>query len=266
MGESIVSNKNGGPWLLWVISMTFYFLLSNEGVFFSQSRADRFAAMISNCNLLVLDSFGSKFTWQARCRGGRLVSRRLDRGLCDIEWRMRFPEATIEHLVRRQSDHNPLLLRCCTGVSPSAGRPFRFQAAWCTHEDYHEIVKQAWRKDTCNISVSLKNVMEESQVFNKEVFGNIFRKKREYEARLQGIQKTLERVDSASLLILQQKLLKEYEEVLFQEETLWFQKSREKWVRLGSRNTSFFSYSNSNSSEEKQDSRYYIAFRRMVYR
>jgi len=66
---------------------------------------------------------------------------------------------------------------CCTRVSSSAIRPFRFQAVWSTYKDYHEIVKQ-WRKNTCNISVSLKNVMEESQVFNKEVFGNIFRKKR----------------------------------------------------------------------------------------
>lgn len=34
--------------------------------------------------------------------------------------------------------------------------------------------------------------------------------------------------------------MQDYEQLLFQEETLWFQKSREKWVRLGSRNTSFF--------------------------
>jgi len=65
-------------------------------------------------------------------------------------------------------------------------------------------------------------VKEESLVFNKEVFGNIFRRKREYEARLRGIQKSLERCDSAALLVLQRQLLKEYEQVLFQEETLWF--------------------------------------------
>jgi hypothetical protein len=131
------------PWILVGDFNDILLISEQRGGHFSQPRADKFADMIANCNLLVLDSFGSKFTWQARCRGNRLVSRRLDRGLCDIEWRMRFPEATVEHLVRRQSDHNPLLLRCCTGVSSSVGRPFRFQAAWCTHDDYHEIVKQA---------------------------------------------------------------------------------------------------------------------------
>lgn len=39
---------------------------------------------------------------------------------------------------------------------------------------------------------------------------------------------------------LQRKLLRDYENVLFQEETFWFQKSREQWIKLGSRNTIFF--------------------------
>jgi len=32
----------------------------------------------------------------------------------------------------------------------------------------------------------------------------------------------------------------EYNDVLKQEEILWYQKSRENWVKLGDRNTSFF--------------------------
>jgi len=35
-------------------------------------------------------------------------------------------------------------------------------------------------------------------------------------------------------------LQKEYNDVLRQEEILWYQKSRENWVKLGDRNTSFF--------------------------
>jgi hypothetical protein len=59
------------------------------------------------------------------------------------------------------------------------------------------------------------------------VFGNIFVRKKEVEARLRGIQRALENIDSANLLRLQKELLAEYENILFQEETLWFQKSRE---------------------------------------
>lgn len=57
---------------------------------------------------------------------------------------------------------------------------------------------------------------------------------------MKGVQRALENVDSAHLIYLQLDLLREYEQVLFEEETYWFQKSREKWVRLGNRSTSFF--------------------------
>lgn len=77
-------------------------------------------------------------------------------------------------------------------------------------------------------------------MFNREHFGNIFVKKKQIEARLKGIQRTLEDVDSTRLRILQKELLQEYEAILFQEETMWFQKSRENWIKLGSRNTAFF--------------------------
>lgn len=82
-----------------------------EGIF-SRMRAEAFARVLNDCELLDLEYIGSKFTWQRNCVGGTLISRRLDRGLGDHAWHMRFHEGTVEHLMRRQSDHNPLLLRC----------------------------------------------------------------------------------------------------------------------------------------------------------
>lgn len=217
-------------------------LLPSEqaGGHFPTSNADAFAQGVDRCGLMDMDFFGSKFTWQGRCRGNRLVSRRLDRGLCDHSWRMRFPEATVEHLVKRHSDHVPLLLRCSNTGRSRQERPFRFQAAWCTHDAYRPLVQKAWDRERGNIVQALLKVQTESLTFNKEVFGNVFAKKRELEGRLRGIQRVLEEVDSASLLQLQATLLHEYEAILFREETIWFQKSREKWIKLGSRNTSFF--------------------------
>lgn len=57
----------------------------------------------------------------------------------------------------------------------------------------------------------LGKVNDESVKFNKEQFGKIFTRKKQLEARLRGIQKTLEGVDSTRLLILQKELLQEYE-------------------------------------------------------
>ncbi|KAK2452596.1 ABC transporter B family member [Trifolium repens] len=120
--------------------------------------------------------------------------------------------------------------------------PFRFQAAWFTHKDYPQLVKNTWTHDNNNNNIvgCLQNVARESSTFNKEVFGNVFSRKKEVEARLRGIQRALENIDSANLVRLQKELLLTYENILFQEEALWYQKSREQWVKLGSRNTAFF--------------------------
>ena len=54
------------------------------------------------------------------------------------------------------------------------------------------------------------------------------------------MQEKLERVDSISLSLLERELQKDCSDVLRQEKLFWFQKSNEKWVKMGDRNTSFF--------------------------
>ncbi|PNY14872.1 ribonuclease H, partial [Trifolium pratense] len=235
-----LSKEHALPWLAIGDFNDILLPREQKGGVFSISKADLFASNIDRCGLIDLGAFGSKFTWLGHCRGSRFVHRRLDRGFGNHAWRLKFPEATVEHLVRKHSDHNPIFLRCSNDMGSREGRPFRFQAAWFTHNAYPLLVKNAWARDRSNIVQSLQNVANESTIFNKEVFGNIFARKKEVEARLKGIQRALEDIDSANLMRLQKELLASYEDILFQEETLWFQKSRENWIRLGSRNTAFF--------------------------
>lgn len=156
------------------------------GGVFTTTRVSAFADNLDTCGLLDIEYFGSNFTWMGHYRGGKRVARKLDKGVRDLSWRMAFPKATIEHLVHRHSDHNPLFLRCGNNVSTREGRPFRFQAAWCTHDDYKTVVQNAWEKDCDNIHSALLNVCEDSIIFNKEVFGNLFANKKKLVARLQA--------------------------------------------------------------------------------
>jgi len=58
--------------------------------------------------------------------------------------------------------------------------------------------------------------------------------------KLKHVQQKLETIYSTHLIMTEASLQKEYNDVLMQEKILWYQKSRENWVKLGDRNTSFF--------------------------
>lgn len=105
---------------------------------------------------------------------------------CDDKWRMQFHEASIEHLVKRRSYHNPLLLRCCNVVLGEGvvlpgfkqhGVPMRHIMMWCARLE----------KDREHIPNALRNVIDDSLTFNNETFGNIFEKKKAIEVTLRGI-------------------------------------------------------------------------------
>lgn len=138
------------------------------------------------------------------------------------------------------SDHRPILLRCAGFVPPKNERPFRFQAAWLRHKEFSSVVQNAWGKGDHSVVHGLHHVKEDATDFNTRIFGNIFRKKRSLEGRLKDVQKRLEICDSIRLSMIEAEIWKEFNDVLKQEEILWYQKSREKWVRLGDRNTHFF--------------------------
>jgi hypothetical protein len=229
-----------GPWLLMGDFNEIIHPSEQRGGNFSHSRADVLLKTMETCNLMDVQSTGGVFTWSRPCTGNRTVFRKLDRAIADVPWCMAFPEAYVEVLCKLHSDHNPLLLRCglpCRNLGP---QPFRFEAAWITHPNYSYVVKSAWEKTDGDFLTCLQQVQQDSIAFNKEIFGNIRKRKGQIERRLKGIQNALERVDSATLHYLQRDLQREYDMILRQEEIHWYQKARDDWIKLGDRNTKFF--------------------------
>ncbi|XP_057424948.1 uncharacterized protein LOC130718376 [Lotus japonicus] len=182
-------------------------LLSSDqrGGVFSQTRANLFAGMIHDCSFIPLHTIGLRFSW-----------------------------------VRRfHSDHSPVLVRCGGRHVFRGARPFRFEAAWLSHSEYEQVVASAWVPQE-NLTANPRTVQEHSLVFNREVFGDILRRKHTLEARIRGVQLRLDKVDSASLSLLHDQLPVELHHTLAQEELLWFQKSREQEAMFGGRNTRYF--------------------------
>lgn len=74
------------------------------------NKSKAFKACLEKCSLMDLAFSGPKYTW-ARGRDSRtLKMARLDRAICNADWRVRFDRARVVHLPRRKSDHCPILL------------------------------------------------------------------------------------------------------------------------------------------------------------
>lgn len=78
------------------------------------------------------------------------------------------------------------------------------------------------------------------QKSNKEIFGDVRHRKEKLFEDLKGVHERLERDPTDELLQRETTLQKELDVVLEQEEVLWNQKSREKWIVLGDRNTNYY--------------------------
>lgn len=78
--------------------------------------------------------------------------------------------------------------------------------------------------------VALNALRKTLKRWNKEVFGNVQMRKEKLVAEIKVIQDLLEVYQSDELLRKEETLIKEFDVVLEQEDILWFQKSRERWI------------------------------------
>ena len=119
-----------------------------------------------------------KYTWTNKRELGGLIQCRLDRVWANPEWKSSFPEANVTHLARVNSDHCPLLLNSCPNLSNASNHPFRFQPMWLSHNDFPAIVRESWNGMEDNLTGAVTRFTHKVQIWNKEVFRNIFVRKR----------------------------------------------------------------------------------------
>jgi len=105
-----------------------------------------------------------------------------------------------------------------------------------SHGGFKELLTASW--DTAlSTTEALLGLQRKLKKWNREVFGDIHVKKEKLVADIKAVQDLLDVMHSDELLAQEEILLKDLDLVLEQEETLWFQKSREKYIELGDKNT-----------------------------
>lgn len=209
----------------WLIMGDFNaYLLSSEKC--SSNRHDwnsmkLFADSLNHCDLMHMGCKGPKFTWKK----GQLRER-LDRACSNLQCQLSFPNDYVLNGLMFKSDHRPVIVHLGKDSLNVCGpRPFRFQAAWLSHDSFANVVEEAWYGNADWLEGS-RNFCEKVSVWNKEIFGDIFRRKQSIIRRLMGIDRTLDCHIRPDLEILRSKLWDELNGILEQEEMFWFQKSR----------------------------------------
>ena len=107
------------------------------------------------------------------------------------------------------------------------------------HHGFENFLVQHWQNNLALVP-ALQHLAGDLQKWNKKVFGNLFRRRRQIWARLNGVHKKLADGSGKHLLKLEVKLRRELDDVLNQIETFWFQKSRMAAIKDGDRNTRYF--------------------------
>lgn len=111
--------------------------------FADSTRMQAFRDVLHDCSLMDIESKGYSFTWMNNRAGADFVKERLDRALCNLDWRLTFPEAEVFALPAVGSDHSPLLL-ITAAVPRRRHRPFIFEAFWIQEPDCRDIIALSW--------------------------------------------------------------------------------------------------------------------------
>ncbi|CAL1413222.1 unnamed protein product [Linum trigynum] len=230
------------PWLVTGDFNAYYSPSEKAGTVSTASlrRCQQFTDWINEANLFDLGFSGAQYTWCRRDSNNSFKASRIDRSLCNSAWNAAFANTSTRHLPKLHSDHLPILTSY-SGLSYNDGgaKPFRFEAAWLLHNNFSEFSAENWNVDG-DFNQGLKDISTKLQEWNRLTFGIIGHCNKRLLARIQGVQTKIATSPSPGLFKLQAKLEKELDDLLAQEEIIWFQRAKETWVKLGEMNTSYF--------------------------
>ncbi|XP_070031995.1 uncharacterized protein [Nicotiana tomentosiformis] len=105
-----------------------------------------FAPCINSCRPFDQDYKGSPYTWWNGRPNSECIFKRLDIIFVNLPFQNILPSIEVEHLIRTDSDHAPLLMTCGEHTTNFV-KPFRFLNLWTKHATFMDVVTQNWNVD-----------------------------------------------------------------------------------------------------------------------
>lgn len=196
-----------------------------------------FKDMLQCCQMTELPSHVNGFTWGGR-RYTHWVQCKLDRCFGNKAWLKQFPIANQTFMDKRGSDHRPVLVRLTTSKEAYRGN-FKFDKRLFNKPNVRNAIWKAWNWGqshrgvlvSCKLGICRKVLSRWKRENNLNAHN-----------RINQLQVVLEAEQSANppntirVFEFKKDLCHAYRE----EEEFWRQKSQEKWVKEGDKNTKFF--------------------------
>lgn len=151
--------------------------------------------------MIDLGYVGNQFTWRHGLNVETRRAARLDRILCCDDWKRLFLAAVVKHIGYAHSDHCLLQLEV-NGVGEAK------LGVWLMHPDFLKMMEKEWRWSG-DLTCSLKCFTEKLAAWNKDTFGNVFKRKRRLRRRREGVERALDQGTSVGLLKLESGLKRE---------------------------------------------------------
>ncbi|XP_021803305.1 uncharacterized protein LOC110747435, partial [Prunus avium] len=200
------------------------------------SRLKGFKKWFDENDMIDLGYSGTKYTWS-----NKRIFERLDRAICNTQWRHYFADAFVQHLPRTNSDHCPIKICLKSRLNSCPNRrPFRFEAMWLKHVHFQDFITLQWENGTGTVLEKSSILVEPLKQWNLTTFGHLNQRKAKLLARINGIQRVICHTPNNFLSFMEEDLMEEYNSILEQEALFWQQKSRVMWLQEGDRNTKFF--------------------------